>query len=210
MASAKRFASSKPAAALVTLARSVLAAGPVSQLHPQRGTDIMAETNTPNGGAAPGGAPAEGMEPQMPSIQIVSQYIKDLSFENPSLGVNVQRPQIEFTVDLQARRMQENGPFEVVLKMRVSAQQEEKTIFLLEIAYGGIFVLDKVPEEMLQPILLIECPRLMFPFVRRIVSDLVSDGGLPPLMIEPIDFTALYRSKMIEAQGRQQEAPRQV
>ena len=114
------------------------------------------------------------------------------------------------TVDLQARRMQENGPFEVVLKMRVSAQQEEKTIFLLEIAYGGLFVLDKVPDEVMQPLLLIECPRLLFPYVRRIISDLVSDGGLPPLMIEPIDFAALYRSKMVEAQGRQQEAPRMV
>jgi len=136
----------------------------------------MAEPNNPNGGATP----QEGAEPQMPVIQIVSQYIKDLSFENPSLGVNVQRPQIEFTVDLQARRIQENGPFEVVLKMRVSAQQEEKTIFLLEIAYGGLFMLDKVPDEVMQPLLLIECPRLLFPYVRRIVSDLVSDGGLAP------------------------------
>jgi preprotein translocase subunit SecB len=166
----------------------------------------MADEKNPNGGAAP----PEGSEPQMPSIQIVSQYIKDLSFENPSLGINVQRPQIEFTVDLQARRMQENGPFEVVIKMRVSAQQDEKTVFLLEIAYGGIFVLDKVPEEMLQPILLIECPRLMFPYVRRVVSDMVSDGGLPPLMIEPIDFAQLYRTRMVEAQNRQQEAPRTV
>jgi preprotein translocase subunit SecB len=166
----------------------------------------MAEPNSPNGGTPP----QDGAAPQMPVIQIVSQYIKDLSFENPSLGLNVQRPQIEFTVDLQARRMQENGPFEVVLKMRVSAQQEEKTIFLLEIAYGGLFVLDKVPEEVMQPLLLIECPRLLFPYVRRIVSDLVSDGGLPPLMIEPIDFAALYRSKMVEAQGQQQEMPRMV
>src|SRR4029077_717265 len=166
----------------------------------------MAEPNSPNGGTPP----QDGAAPQMPVIQIVSQYIKDLSFENPSLGLNVQRPQIEFTVDLQARRMQENGPFEVVLKMRVSAQQEEKTMFLLEIAYGGLFMLDRVPKEVMQPILLIECPRLLFPYVRRIVSDLVSDGGLPPLMIEPIDFAALYRSKMVEAQGQQQEMPRMV
>ena len=164
----------------------------------------MAETHDPNGG----GAPAEATQPQMPGIQVVSQYIKDLSFENPSLGVNIQRPQIDFTVDLQARRMQENGPYEVVIKMRVTAQQEEKTLFLLEIAYGGIFVLDKVPDEVLQPFLLIECPRLLFPFVRRIVSDLVSDGGLPPLMIEPIDFAALYRSKMME--GGQANQPRPV
>jgi len=169
----------------------------------------MADNPNPNGGAAPGGAPS-GAEPQMPSLQIVSQYIKDLSFENPSLGINVQRPQIEFSVDLQARRMQENGPFEVLLKMRVSAKQEEKTIFLLEIAYGGLFVLERVPDEVLQPMLLIECPRLMFPFVRRIVADLISDGGLPPLMIEPIDFAALYRSKMMEAQNQQQEQPRVV
>lgn len=164
----------------------------------------MADTQNPNGGATP----SQDMEPQMPVVQIVSQYIKDLSFENPSLGVNVQRPQIDFTVDLQARRMQENGPFEVVIKMRVTAQQEEKTIFLLEIAYGGIFILDKLPEEMMQPMLLIECPRLLFPYMRRIVSDLVSDGGLPPLMIEPIDFAALYRSKMLEGAGAQANQPR--
>jgi preprotein translocase subunit SecB len=146
----------------------------------------------------------------LPSIQIAAQYIKDLSFENPSMGINVRQPQIEFSVDLQARRMQDNGPYEVVMKLRVSATQEEKTIFLLEMAYGGIFVLDRVPEEAVQPILLIECPRMMFPFVRRIVADLVSDGGLPPLMIEPIDFAQLYRSKMVEAQGQQQEMPRMV
>jgi preprotein translocase subunit SecB len=166
----------------------------------------MADTQNPNGGTTP----SQDMEPQMPVVQIISQYIKDLSFENPSLGVNVQRPQIDFTVDLQARRMQENGPYEVVIKMRVTAQQEEKTIFLLEIAYGGIFILDKIPEEMLQPMLLIECPRLLFPFMRRIVSDLVSDGGLPPLMIEPIDFAALYRSKMLEGAGGQASQPRPV
>ena len=163
----------------------------------------MADITDPNGGAAP-----EASQ-QMPSIQVAAQYIKDLSFENPSMGINIQRPQIDFTVDLQARRMQDNGPYEVVIKMRVTAQQEEKTLFLLEIAYGGIFVLDKVPEEVLQPFLLIECPRLLFPYMRRIVSDIVSDGGLPPLMIEPIDFAALYRSKMMDAQN-QANQPRPV
>ncbi len=91
-----------------------------------------------------------------PVIQIVSQYVKDLSFENPSMGVNIRQPQIDFTVDLQARRVSETGPFEVLLKLRVNAVQEEKTLFLLEIAYGGLFVLDKIPEEALQPVLLIE------------------------------------------------------
>ena len=152
----------------------------------------MAEPNKdPNGGA-----PAPTGEQGPPVIQIVSQYVKDLSFENPSMGVNIRQPQIDFTVDLQARRVSETGPFEVLLKLRVNAVQEEKTLFLLEVAYGGLFMLDKIPDEALQPVLLIECPRLMFPYVRRIISDLVSDGGLPPLMIEPIDFAQLYRSKM--------------
>jgi len=163
----------------------------------------MADVTDPNGAAAPDASQ------QMPSIQVAAQYIKDLSFENPSMGLNIQRPQIDFTVDLQARKMQETGPYEVVIKMRVTAQQEERTLFLLEIAYGGIFVLDKVPEEVLQPFLLIECPRLLFPYMRRIVSDIVSDGGLPPLMIEPIDFAALYRTKMMEAQN-QGNQPRPV
>jgi preprotein translocase subunit SecB len=87
----------------------------------------------------------------------------------------------------------------VLLKIRVQAEQEEKTLFLLEIAYGGLFLLDRIPEEAIQPILFIECPRLLFPFVRRVIADLVSDGGLPPLMIEPIDFAQLYRSKMMDA-----------
>ena len=153
----------------------------------------MAEPNRdPNGGTP---APA-GEQQGLPVIQIVSQYVKDLSFENPSMGVNIRQPQIDFTVDLQARRVSETGPFEVLLKHRGNTVQEEQPLFLLEIAYGGLFVLDKIPEEALQPVLLIECPRLMFPYVRRIISDLVSDGGLPPLMIEPIDFAQLYRSKM--------------
>jgi preprotein translocase subunit SecB len=164
----------------------------------------MAELNKdPNGG----GAAAPSGEPGLPVIQIISQYVKDLSFENPSMGVNVRQPQIDFTVDLQARRVSETGPFEVLLKLRVNAVQEEKTLFLLEIAYGGLFVLDKIPEEALQPVLLIECPRLMFPFVRRIIADLVSDGGLPPLMIEPIDFAQLYRSKMQGGERLAQQPP---
>lgn len=157
----------------------------------------MAEENTnPNGGGTPEAAPQGGTAP---IVQIVAQYVKDLSFENPCMGINIRQPQIDFNVDLQARRVQDGGPFEVLLKLRVQAEQEQKTLFLLEIAYGGLFVLDRIPEEAIQPILFIECPRLLFPFVRRVIADLVSDGGLPPLMIEPIDFAQLYRSKMMDA-----------
>lgn len=168
----------------------------------------MADDKKDNGGT--GGAGASQADMTLPSIQIAAQYIKDLSFENPSMGINVRQPQIDFAVDLQARRMQDNGPYEVVIKLRVSATQDEKTIFLLEIAYGGIFILERVPEEAVQPFLLIECPRMMFPFVRRIVADLVSDGGLPPLMIEPIDFAQLYRNRLARAASEQNPQVRQA
>lgn len=154
----------------------------------------MAENETNGGVTFPpvGGAPE-------PTLQMMGQYVKDLSFENPGLGMAVQRPQIELNVDLQARQVNPPNQFEVMLKLRVSASDEQKPMFLLELAYGGMFLLNNVPPDSLQPILLIECPRILFPFARRIVADVVRDGGLPPLMIEPIDFVSLYRSKMAEA-----------
>ena len=150
-----------------------------------------------NGGAAAAPAPGQAVEP---TLQLIGQYIRDLSFENPGVGIQVQRPQIDLAVDLQARRGGEGNQFEVMLKLRITATDNSRTMFLLELAYGGMFVLSNVPEDSVQPILLIECPRLLFPFARRVVADVVRDGGLPPLLIEPIDFVALYRSKMAEAQ----------
>jgi len=98
-----------------------------------------------NSGGAPQG------EPMMPVIQIAAQYIKDLSFENPGMGINVRQPQIDFSVDVQARRMQDNGPFEVMLKLRVTAIQEEKTIFLLEMTYGGFSSWTRCPTKWFSP-----------------------------------------------------------
>jgi preprotein translocase subunit SecB len=136
-------------------------------------------------------------------IQAIGQYIKDLSFENPGapMTVNV-RPEIDLGVDIQARRLDPER-FEVMLKLRVAAKAEDKTVFLLELAYGGLFLIQNVPDEILQQVLLIEAPHLLFPFARRIVADAVRDGGMPPLMIEPIDFAGLYRAKMAEAQAQQ-------
>jgi preprotein translocase subunit SecB len=156
----------------------------------------MAEAATDkNGGNGPA-APSPG--DTQPSLQVVAQYVKDLSFETPGIGKPAQQPRIDLNVDLQARRAGE-GQFEVILKLRVTAAQDTTTLFLLELAYAGAFVLRGVPEESIQPVLLVECPRLLFPFARRIVADIVRDGGMPPLMIEPIDFAALYRNKMMEA-----------
>ncbi|MGB8363874.1 MAG: protein-export chaperone SecB [Rhizomicrobium sp.] len=133
-------------------------------------------------------------------IQIIGQYVKDLSFENPGAPLTLTvRPQIDLGVDLQARRLDPER-FEVELKLRVSAKTEDKPVFLLELLYAGLFFIQSAPEELLQPILLIEGPHLLFPFARRIVADVVRDGGMPPLMVEPIDFAALYRAKTGQAQ----------
>jgi len=139
----------------------------------------------------------------VPRLQVVGQYVKDLSFENPGMPSNPGgRPQIELGVDLQARQMDADA-YEVELKMRVSAQSEGRTLFLLELVYAGVFQLMSVPEEMRQPILLIDAPHILFPFARRIVADVVRDGGMPPLLVEPIDFAALYRARAGEMQQPQ-------
>jgi preprotein translocase subunit SecB len=136
-----------------------------------------------------------------PRVQIVGQYVKDLSFENPGAPMTLTaRPAIDLGVDLQARRLDPER-YEVELKLRVSAKAEDKPVFLLELVYGGLFLIQSAPEELLQPILLIEGPHLLFPFARRIVADVIRDGGMPPLMIEPIDFAALYRAKTGQGQN---------
>ncbi len=138
--------------------------------------------------------------PAAPNLMVVAQYIKDLSFENPGAAANIaQRPQIELGVDLNARRLDDEH-FEVELKIRVDSTSEGKPLFLLEVAYAGVFRLQNIPDTATQQmILLIQGPHLLFPFVRRIVADVVRDGGMPPLMIEPIDFLALYQSRVAQA-----------
>ena len=140
----------------------------------------------------------------MPNLQVVGQYIKDLSFENPGVSTAISdRPQIELAVDLNAARMAEKDMYEVELKIRVDAKSEGRPLFLLEVAYAGAFRLTNVPDTGTQQmILLIQAPHMLFPFVRRIVADVVRDGGMPPLMIEPIDFMALYQARVAQAQGQ--------
>ena len=156
----------------------------------------MAMTGSDTNGGGASGAPGQDAGP---ALQVLAQYIKDLSFENPGIGQAVQQPRIDLNVDLQARRA-DTGQYEVTLKLRVTAAQDAGTLFLLELAYAGAFALRGVPEESVQPVLLIECPRLLFPFARRIVADVIRDGGMPPLMIEPIDFAGLYTAKQAELQ----------
>jgi preprotein translocase subunit SecB len=141
---------------------------------------------------------AAGNEKQ-PNLQIVGQYIKDLSFENPAAPAGFTgSPNMDMGVDLKARPV---GPdhYEVVFHLRVKASSEERTLFILELAYASLVRLVNMPEEAVQQLLLIQVPHLMFPFARRVVADVVRDGGMPPLVIEPIDFASLYQQRMAQA-----------
>jgi preprotein translocase subunit SecB len=152
--------------------------------------------NPTNGEAQPG----EGGPPDV-GIQAISQYIKDLSFENPAAPMTPNAPpQIEFTLDPAARKLDEQH-YEVELKLRISAKADERPVFLLELIYAGLFMVHgSPPEDFLQQVLLIDAPQLLFPFARRIVSDTVRDGGMPPLLLTPINFAALYRARAAEGQ----------
>lgn len=139
----------------------------------------------------------------MPQLQIVAQYIKDLSFENPGAPNGLtQRPQIEFGMDLQSRRL-DGEHFEIEMKFRVNATAEGRPLFLIELTYGGLFRIVNIPDEAIQQILGIQAPHMLFPFARRIIADLARDGGMPPLMIEPIDFVALYQARLAQQAGQQ-------
>ena len=165
----------------------------------------MSDVQKPNGGDA---GDVAGPDSPGTRVQIIGQYVKDLSFENPGAPLTLTaRPQIDLGVDLQARQLDPER-YEVELKLRVSAKVEEKTAFMLELVYAGLFLIVSAPQELLQPILLIEGPHILFPFARRIVADVIRDGGMPPLMIEPIDFAALYRAKT--GQGQPFSAPTQA
>ncbi|CAK0764918.1 Protein-export protein SecB [uncultured Gammaproteobacteria bacterium] len=135
-------------------------------------------------------------------IQVHVQYVKDLSFENPaapqSLLAGQPAPRIEIGVNVQGGPIAE-GVYEVVLQLRVEAKVEQTTVFLAEVAYCGVFSLPGIPPEHHRPVLMIEAPRLLFPFARAIVADVTRDGGYPPLLLTPIDFAELYRHQMAEA-----------
>lgn len=137
-------------------------------------------------------------QPPAPTMKIVNQYIRDLSFENiaaqKNLGGEI-KPEINVQVNLDANKKGENQ-FEVALKLIVKAVSGEDNVFLLELDFAGLFVIENLPEEQLHPYLMIECPRLMFPFVRQIARNVTADGGFPPLNIDNIDFMALYRAEL--------------
>jgi len=149
-------------------------------------------------------AGAQDQAAEAPGIRILAQYIRDLSFENPrapeSLRQGGAQPQIDLGVEMNARG-RDDGLFEVDLKLSAQAGREEGTLFVVEILYGGLFQISGVPAEDIEPVLLIECPRFLFPFARRIIADLSSEGGFPPFLLDPIDFAAVYAQRKAEGGG---------
>lgn len=153
--------------------------------------------------------PQDNTAPQGPAIRVLSQYIKDLSFENPGATVQDQ-PNIELGIDVGATpKPDAEGVFEVTLKLKARAGTQNTALFLIEMDYAGQFHLQGFAAADVEPILLIECPRILFPFARRIIADISSEGGFPPLRIDPVDFGALYNTQKQRAAAAAQagEAP---
>ena len=140
-------------------------------------------------------------QPQI-KMQVLAQFIRDMSFENAvaqkGLNGGEVQPDIQVAVSLDARKRPQDHQYEVIHKIRVTSKNRSdgETLFLLEVDYGGVFHIEGVPDEQMHPFLLIECPRILFPFIRRIISDVTRDGGFPPLNIDTVDYLALYRQEL--------------
>lgn len=157
-------------------------------------TDATPPADTP---AAPQGAPEQG-QPTGPGFRILAQYVRDLSFENPRAPESLRidgKPQIDMGVEMNAGG-RPDGLFEVDLKLSLKATHEDKPVFQIELVYGGLFALSGVSEQDIEPMLLIECPRYLFPYARQIIGAATADGGFyPPFMLDPIDFAAIYMAR---------------
>ncbi|MFL6946947.1 MAG: protein-export chaperone SecB [Xanthobacteraceae bacterium] len=163
---------------------------------------------TTNGGQT-AGAPA-GAQPAPAQLNVLAQYIKDLSFENPnapkSLQPAQQQPSINIQINVSAKPLTETD-VEVELKIEGKAESTGSILFQFELIYGGVFRLQNIPQQDLHPIMMIECPRLLFPFAREIISSAVMNSGFPPLRIDPVDFVGLYRQRMAQLQAQQPQQP---
>ena len=131
--------------------------------------------------------------------KIISQYIKDLSFENPKgpfpFAKKEERPAISVTVDVKANATSNENIYEVILSIKVSATHQDNNVFLIDLIYQGVFEIENLTDDIKEAYLLVECPRILFPFARRIIYDLHADGGLPPLLLDTVNFAELYKNR---------------
>lgn len=156
---------------------------------------------------------AEAAQPQAPKMNVLAQFVRDMSFENilAQKGASGEaQPDVQVQVNIDAKKRPTDHQYDVLLKLKVTSKSKttEDVFFILELEYAGIFHIENIPDEQLHPFLMIECPRMIFPFARRIVSDVTRDGGFPPVNLDMIDFVALYRNELMRRQAAAQaEAP---
>ncbi|WP_293575058.1 protein-export chaperone SecB [Phaeobacter sp.] len=159
----------------------------------------------------------EGVQQPQVQMNVLGQYIRDMSFENvmaqKGVGADVQ-PDVSVQVALDAKKRPTENQYEVITKLNIESKSKDGAVvlFVLELEYVGIFNISGIAEDQLHPFLLIECPRMLFPFLRRIVSDVTRDGGFPPLNLDNIDFVAIYRNELArrqQASAAAAEAPTQ-
>ena len=155
------------------------------------------------------GEPLANGADSAPQVGVLTQYVKDLSFENPNAPAVYQwqgQPQIDVQFGISSESVGEDV-FEVALKVDIKSRAADQTAVQIELVYAGLFALRNIPEDQLQPFLLAEAPRLLFPFARQVIADAVRDGGFPPLLLDPIDFGALYMQQLAAQEGAALEAP---
>jgi preprotein translocase subunit SecB len=147
---------------------------------------------------------AGGKPSSQPQLSVLAQYVKDLSFESPNAPKSLQgpgeNPQLKVGVNVNAAPLGDDT-YEVALHLEVHARSDPGVIYNVELVYGGLFRLRGLPQNMLQPVLFVDCPTILFPFLRRVLADVVRDGGFPPLMLDPIDFGRLYGQNLAQTQG---------
>ncbi len=150
-----------------------------------------------------------GAQNAAPTLNALAQYVKDFSFENPnaprSLQPQQQGPQINMQVNVNAKQLAD-ADFEVDLTLEGQAKSGQDVLFGFELTYAGVFRVRNIPSDQLHPVVMIECPRLLFPFARQIIADATRQGGFPPLMIDPVDFAALYRQRVAQMNAQRNAA----
>jgi preprotein translocase subunit SecB len=158
--------------------------------------EIIPSTPQPSLPITPGAAP---------QMKVLGQYLKDLSFENPnapqSLNTQTGQPEINISVNVNARTLTATD-YEVELHLEAKASHEQKVVFAADLLYAGVFRLENIPQEALHPVVLIECPRMLFPFARQVLADATRNGGFPPLMLDPIDFAGMYQKRLAQSQAK--------
>ena len=179
-------------------------------LAPGVGTPTSAANAPKPAGQGAAAGQGEGPKPAVqakapPAMKILGQYLKDLSFENPnspqSLSSQQGQPEINIQVNVNAKPLgQTQTDFEVELHLEAKATHQGKAVFAADLLYAGVFRLENIPQEALHPIVLVECPRMLFPFARQILADATRNGGFPPLMLDPIDFASMYQRRVAESQ----------